>query len=413
MEYGLIGGRLSHSFSKDIHNMIGLYDYELVSLSDEEFPKFMERADFKGINVTIPYKTDVIKYLYYIDEIAKKIGAVNVIVNRDSKLYGYNTDYYGLKRMIERAGIAINNKNVLILGTGGTSKTSYAVVNDMGAKSIQIAGRTKKSNCITYEEAIAASDKFDVIVNTTPAGMYPDTDAEPIDIDLFRNLSGVVDVIFNPNRTRLISKAQIKGIKTTGGLYMLVAQAVKAAEIFTGKKLDDSLYDDIYQKLVIKKENIVLTGMPGSGKTTVGKLLSYKLNMKYYDTDVLLEEKIGNICNFIEKNGEAAFRSEEKNIISELVKNTFGSIISTGGGAVLDIENIINLRKNGRIYFLDRNPDKIEPTSSRPLSSNKDMLRKRYQERYHIYCNTCDVIIENNEAADDAVSKIIDSLMKK
>lgn len=406
MEYGLIGGRLGHSFSKDIHSMIGLYEYELKSLSAEEFPSFMENADFKGINVTIPYKTDVIKYLYYIDESAKKIGAVNVIVNRASKLYGYNTDYYGLKRMIEKNGIEIRDKNVLILGTGGTSKTSYAVASDMGARSIRVAGRTPKANCITYDEAIADSKNVDVIINTTPVGMYPEINASPINIDLFENLCGVVDVIFNPNRTELVNKAQLRGIKATGGLYMLVAQAVRAAEIFTDKTLASELCDEIYKKLVERKENIVLTGMPGSGKTTLGMMLAERLGKPYYDTDALIEQKIGNIRDFITEKGEAAFRDVEKAVISELAGSVYGSVISTGGGAVLNMQNVINMRKNGKIYFLDRSIENIVPTESRPLTSDYEMLKKRYDERYGIYCSTCDVRIPNDGTAEDAINLI-------
>ena len=276
MDYGLIGKKLGHSFSKTIHESIMNYEYILKELNEEELDSFMKEKDFKAINVTIPYKHEVIKYLDELDDSVKKIGACNVVVNKDGYLSGYNSDYFGLKSLIHKNSIVVKDKKCLILGSGGTSKTAYWVLKDLEAKEIIFVSRSKKEGCITYDEAYELSD-VNIIVNTTPKGMYPNNDELIIDISKFDKLEGVVDVIFNPLRTRLIEQAISKGIKNAGGLYMLVAQAVKAIEYFKDIKLDEKNIDEVYLKLLKEKENVVLIGMPGCGKSTIAKELKGKL----------------------------------------------------------------------------------------------------------------------------------------
>ena len=306
MEYGLIGDRLGHSFSKVIHESIMDYKYDLVELDENEFDIFMKARDFKAINVTIPYKRAVIDYLDEIDNNVARIGTCNVVVNKDGRLYGYNSDYYGLMELIRVNGIEIKDRKCLILGSGGTSHTAYYVLKDMGAKDIQTVSRNKREGVITYDEARELKDT-QIIVNTTPKGMYPDDNGQCIDIECFENLEGTVDVIFNPLRTNFILKAQEKGIKTAAGLYMLVAQAVKAIEYFKDIELDKKLIDDIYRRILKEKENIVLIGMPGCGKSTIAALL----DKDYLDTDRLIEEKYGRPPGtIIEEEGEKSFRDK-------------------------------------------------------------------------------------------------------
>ena len=284
MKYGLIGEKLPHSFSKIIHAKIADYDYELKELKKSELEEFMLAKDFCAVNVTIPYKKEVMKYLDNISHSAKKIGAVNTVVNKNGALFGYNTDYLGLKSLIEKKGVDLKGKTVLILGSGGTSLTALGVCEDMGAKEVLRVSRNKKGNCITYSD-LSEYYHADVIINTTPVGMYPDTDKTPLDISSFKKLEAVFDVIYNPLRTNLVLSAQNIGVKAEGGLYMLVAQAVYASEYFLDKKYDEKLIDKIYSSLLCERENIVLSGMPGSGKSTVGKMLANDLNKAFIDTD--------------------------------------------------------------------------------------------------------------------------------
>ena len=251
MTYGCIGEHLSHSFSKEIHNKIKTYEYTIREVPREELDTFMTERDFTAINVTIPYKQDVIPYLYEISDIARSIGAVNTIVNRDGKLYGYNTDFFGMKSCITRAGITLSGKKVLILGTGGTSRTAKAVAEDMGAGEIIVVSRSQKPGVITYEQAYALHRDAGVILNTTPVGMFPTPGISPIDISFFSSLSGVFDAIYNPLSSRLIMDAKERGIPAEGGLYMLVAQAVFAAEKFTGKTYGDACIEEIYREIFI------------------------------------------------------------------------------------------------------------------------------------------------------------------
>ena len=309
MKYGLIGEHLTHSFSKIIHEKIGEYVYEIKEIEPQLVDAFMKSKDFNAINVTIPYKQTVIPYLDVIDEGAKKIGAVNTVVNKNGKLYGYNTDIFGMKSLINKMDVSLKDKRVLIIGTGGTSKTAYAVAQDMNAKEIIFVSHTKKDNAYSYEEIYSNHTDIEVIINTSPVGMFPNSESSPIDIDKLPNLTAVIDAIYNPIRTSLILSAQKRGINAQGGLYMLISQAIYAYEYFTGKSVDKSLCDTIYNQIENEKINIVLTGMPSSGKTTVGKLLAEKIGKTFVDTDDEIVKKIGmDIPSYFDKYGEAELR---------------------------------------------------------------------------------------------------------
>lgn len=410
MKYGLIGEHLGHSFSKEIHEMLNKYTYEICEIEKEKLDDFMKEKSFKAINVTIPYKQQVIPYLDYIDEKAKLIGAVNTVVNKNNKLYGYNTDYYGLKSLIEKNNINIENKKVLLLGNGGTSKTARTVLKDLLAKEIIIVNLRKEENVITYDEALKLHNDAEIIVNTTPCGMYPNNDGYILDIDLFEKLEAVVDVVYNPIRTTIVTKALDKGLKAVSGLYMLVAQAVYASGKFIDEQVNEDEIDRIYNIIKKQKENIVLIGMPSCGKTTIGKELSNILNKEYVDTDLLIEEKIQMpISSFLTKDNEDEFRNIEEEIISNISKQN-NKIISTGGGVIKREKNIQRLKQNSIVIFIDRSLDKLITTSSRPLSSNKTDLEKLYNERYLIYKKSADIIIENNDLLEDAINKIIEEV---
>ena len=405
MEYGLIGEHLPHSFSKTIHDMIGGYDYSLQEIAPAELDAFMTRRDFKGINVTIPYKQVVIPYLGGMTDRAEKIGAVNTIVNRNGKLYGDNTDFGGMEALCRKAGISFSGRRVLILGSGGTSRTAYAAAKSGGASFVAKVSRSGKDGAVTYEKMYAAYTDAQVIINTTPCGMYPEPYECPVDPAAFPKLSGVLDVIYNPLATQLVLRAGRQGVKASGGLYMLVAQAVLASGVFTGQEIRDEMIEEIYAKLLAQKQNIVLTGMPGSGKTTVGKVLAKRLGRKLIDTDkVIVQEQGCPISEIFEKTGESGFRDLETEVIRRISKET-GCIIATGGGAVLREENVDALKSNGTVVFLDRNIHAIVPTATRPLSDSTDKLKKLYHVRYPIYRKAADLhirVVGNvYHAADD------------
>lgn len=408
MRYGLIGEKLGHSFSKEIHERIGKYEYNLIELDKNQFKTFMLKKNFKAINVTIPYKQQVIPYLDYISDEAKKINAVNTIVNKDGKLYGYNTDYYGLKEMLNYFNIDVSNKNVMILGNGGTSKTSYHVVNDLKAKSVTFVSLNKEENTITYDEVDNVASNIDVLFNTTPAEMYPNNDKEILySIDGFNNLKGVVDVVYNPIRTNLTLKARQKGINNCNGLFMLIGQAVYAIEIFLNTHIDKQVIVDLYNDMIKEKENIVLIGMPGSGKSTIGKKLALMTKMKFVDVDDEIIKEINMpIKDYFAKYGEEAFRDIESKVIEELSKQT-SLIIATGGGSILRSKNVNLLKQNGKLFFLDRPLNKLVTSDSRPLSSNFIDLKKRYDERYPLYNKVCDVRINGNAPKHIIANKII------
>ena len=390
--YGCIGKKLTHSFSKEIHAKLADYPYELIELSEDELPIFMEQKAFAAINVTIPYKQTVIPYLDEISDVAQRIGAVNTIVHRDGKLYGYNTDYHGMKALTMRAGLDLQGKKVLVLGTGGTSKTACVVAADLGAAQVLTVSRRASEDHVSYEQAMTDHADAQVIINTTPCGMYPDVESTPIDLTPFTQLEGVIDAVYNPLCTNLVLAAKERGLKAEGGLYMLVTQAVVAVEKFLDTTMDPTVADRVFAAVLATKENIVLTGMPGSGKSTVGRLLNVE-GYTFVDTDAAIETRCGcTIKELIATKGEAYFRDVEAAVIRDL-SAVGGQIIATGGGAVLRAENVRHLKHNGRLFFLDAPLERLRATDDRPLSDTADKLAKLYNERMPIYRATADVVV--------------------
>ena len=411
MQYGLIGEKLGHSFSVDIHARLGDYEYLLCPLAPEELDGFMRARDFEGINVTIPYKQAVIPYLDEVDGSAAAIGAVNTIVNRGGRLIGYNTDFYGMSRLIERVGIDIAGKTVAVLGTGGTSKTAFAVAEHMGATQVFKVSRTPKgADEISYEQLYARAADVNVIINTTPVGMYPKNEGCPIELDSFAGLCGVVDAVYNPLCTNLVLQARERGIPAEGGLYMLVAQGTKAAAYFFDDDTMTEKTDTVYRELYSLKRNLVLIGMPGSGKTTVGGRLATLMGREIVDSDHGIVDMIGmTIPEYFESHGESAFRDRESEVIASLSQQG-GLIIATGGGAVLRECNLRALRRNGLIVFIDRSIENILPTADRPLSRDREALARRYEERYPIYCAAADIRVDGNGSIDEVAESIIKAI---
>ena len=399
MNYGCIGEKLGHGFSREIHAKLFDYKYELVEVEKEKLDEFMTKRDFLGINVTIPYKQAVIPYLYEISDCAKKIGAVNTIVNRDGKLYGDNTDFAGMKALIELNEISLENKKVIILGSGGTSKTANAVAQALGAGEIIKVSRNKKEGLVTYEEVYDIHSDASVIINTTPCGMFPNNDTVAVDLKRFKNLSGVVDVVYNPLSTRLVCDAKKMGIKAVGGLYMLVHQAALAGEVFVNQSVPQQKIYEVYREIALTKQNVVLIGMPGCGKTTIGKILAEMLSKDFVDTDEEIEKKTNKKPGeIIIEHGEEKFREIEAEVIKEVSKRQ-NCVVATGGGAVLRKENVEHLKQNGKLFFIDRPLSSLVGTADRPLSQNRADLEKRYNERYDIYLAAADKQIK---ACDDA-----------
>lgn len=406
MKYGCIGNPLAHSFSVDIHERIGKYEYELCPLPPEELDGFMRRRDFLGINVTIPYKQAVIPYLDEIDGAAESIGAVNTIVNRGGKLCGYNTDFFGMRSALLRTGGDISGKRVAVLGTGGTSRTAVSVANSLSAAEIFRVSRSGREGAITYEELYEKHSDIDVLINTSPVGMYPDVFGVPVELDKFNGLSLVFDAVFNPLRTSLVLNARERGICAEAGLYMLVSQGVRASERFIGEKLPDGIADDIFASVSSARENIVLIGMASSGKSTVGKMLAERLGRNFFDTDDLIIGRAGmDIATIFDNYGEAKFREYERDAVRYIAKES-GAVIATGGGAPLFPENVRALRQNGRLYLLDRSPDLLTPTPDRPLGRDIETMKRRYFERHDAYLAAADHVIENNKTADEAANEI-------
>lgn len=412
MKYGCIGEHLKHSFSKEIHNALADYDYEIREVERGALDAFAEAKDFLAINVTIPYKELIMPHLYYIDEHAAAIGAVNTVVNRGGKLYGYNTDFYGMSMLFSHAGIKVCGKKVAILGTGGTSKTAREVAKALLAREILTVSRRRGEGAVSYEDLYNLHSDTEIIINTTPVGMFPNILDKPVDLSSFKNLSGVIDAVYNPLRTPLISQAISMGIPAEGGLYMLVAQAVRASEIFLDKKYPPDALDKVYKKIFLEKENIVLVGMPASGKSTVGAMLAKLLNRDLVDTDALIVESEGvSIPDIFASRGEKYFRDRESEAV--LAASALTSvIIATGGGAILREENVKMLKENGRLYFIDRPLCDLVPTSDRPLSSDRDAIEKRYNERYDIYRQVSDVRIDADCNAKEVTNRISEDFLK-
>lgn len=404
MKCGLLGGKLGHSYSPQIHSQLGDYSYELFEKKPEELEDFLKYGDFRGLNVTIPYKKDVIPYLDELSPRAKRIGAVNTIVRReDGSLIGHNTDYFGFEMMVRASGLSIAGKKVLVLGSGGASMPVVAALTEQGANVIVISrsGENNYNNLHLHRDA-------SVIVNTTPVGMYPNVGKSPLDLEQFPKLEGVLDIIFNPARTQLLLDAEEKGLVAMNGLLMLVAQAKESAEWFTGKAIPDDVISAIHASLRRQMENIVLIGMPGSGKSTVGMILAEKLGKKFVDADTYLTQKAGrSIPDIFASGGEAGFRALETETLAELGKQS-GLVIATGGGCVTQERNYPLIHQNGTIFCLDRDLNKL-PTDGRPLSqANK--LQDMYRVRKPLYEAFADFRIDNNGNAESTATRIMEEL---
>lgn len=411
MKYGLIGEKLGHSFSKEIHEQLAAYQYEICPLSRADFAAFMQRADFAAINVTIPYKEQVLPYLAEIDEQAAKIGAVNTIVNRDGLFKGYNTDFAGVCYLLRQHEIDLAGRQVLILGSGGTSKTVRAVVESQGAAAVRLVSRgggldSAGQPMLTYQQAAAAVNT-QVIINTTPCGMYPHNQDLPLlkPAD-FPKLEAVVDVIYNPLQSNLVLQARELGLKACGGLEMLVAQAKYAAELFVDCQIDDAKIADIYQQLRRQKLNLALIGMPGSGKTTVGWRLAEILQRPFVDCDAKIVQQEGcSIADIFRAQGEAGFRQLETATLAEIAKEG-GQVSATGGGVVTQPLNMQLLRQNSLLVWLDRPLADLPISAARPLSPNAQANAQLYQQRAPLYQRYADLRLPNEQSAAAAAEKI-------
>ncbi|MBQ7173768.1 MAG: shikimate dehydrogenase [Clostridia bacterium] len=394
MKYGCIGETLSHSYSVEIHTRLSEEPYELRELSKEELPGFFAARKFFGINVTIPYKEAVIPYLDGIDDLAGEIGAVNTILNREGKLIGYNTDFDGLTALLSRMDVTLSGKRVMIVGSGGTAKTARALAKRSGACEILTVSRTKGVGDLTYQELPQAAKRIQVLIQTTPVGMYPGDGEMPVDLDLFPKLEALVDAVYHPIRTRLVLEARERGIKAEGGLFMLVFQAAKSASLFHDTSYSDRTIESVYHSLLQKKENLVLIGMPGAGKTTLGGMLAERLGRPFFDLDKEVGKRVGEtIPELFAKGGEAAFRAIETVVTKELSRQD-GVVIATGGGTPLERENLLSLRQNGFLYYLDRPQEELLPSDDRPLARTRKDLAALYDKRTPRYRAICNAVFQ-------------------
>ena len=401
MQCGLLGAKLGHSYSPQIHKLLGSYTYSLFEKEPEELQDFLENGNFVGLNVTIPYKQKVIPYCDELSPIASRLGAVNILVRTKSgKLVGHNSDYFGFEVMLKRSGLHVIGKKVLVLGTGGASKVAVAVLEEHGAHVVIVSrnGENNYSNIHLHKDAA-------VIVNTTPVGMFPHTGKAPVSLGQFPCLEGVLDVIYNPDRTQLLLDAEKQGIIAMNGLLMLVAQAKEASEWFTGTQIPDEKIDEVHEILKNQMENIILIGMPGSGKSTVGRILAEHTGKRFVDADSLIEDKAGcAIPRIFAGQGEAGFRELETQVLEEIGKQS-GLVIATGGGCVTKEENYPLLHQNGRIFCLERELSSL-PTDGRPLSQ-KTAIEEMYQIRKSMYDRFADYHVTNNGKPDDAAREIL------
>lgn len=405
LKCGLVGEKLGHSYSPAIHAMLADYEYKLYELSAQELPGFIKDGAWDGLNVTIPYKKTVLPLCDELSDRARRIGSVNTLVRRaDGSIYGDNTDAYGFEALVRRSNIAVKGKKALILGSGGASLAVIAALEDMGAGSITVISRGGEDN---YDNISRHSDA-DIIVNTTPVGMYPSTGAAAVDLESFPDCSGVLDIIYNPARTALVLQAERLKIPCAGGLYMLVAQAKRSSELFCGAEYDDKVIDSITAHLQNQMQNIVIIGMPGSGKSTVAAALGQLLHRPVYEADAMIAEKAGmSIPDIFAKEGEEGFRRLETQTLAELGKLS-GAVISTGGGCVTREVNYPLLHQNGHIVCLERDIDKL-PKDGRPISLRSD-LHELYQKRLPMYRAFADMAVDNNGALEDTIRHICEVL---
>lgn len=403
MKCGVIGEHLSHSYSPIIHEKLADYSYGIYEMPEDKVGEFTKSGTLDAFNVTIPYKKTVMKYLDVISQEAQKIGSVNTVYKgMDGKLHGDNTDYYGFLYLVKKSSIEINGKNILILGTGGASLTVLAVCTDLGAKSVRFVSRTGDIN---YDNVYSVCPEAEVIINTTPVGMYPKTGVSPIDLYKFENIIGVIDIIYNPAKTQLLLDAKSLGLPCINGLPMLVAQAKRACEIFLDENIDDEEIDKITSYIESQTLNIVLVGMPGCGKTTIGNIISEKIGYEFIDTDeeiVKIAKK--DIPAIFSEEGEEKFRSVEHIAVAEAGKKS-SHVISTGGGIVTRKENYASLTQNGVIFFIQRDTSAL-PTCGRPLSQAGN-LEAMYKTRLPLYREFCDFEVSNMNTPESCADEII------
>lgn len=400
MNCGLLGRKLGHSYSPQIHSLLGAYSYVLFEKEPQELESFLRCGEFTGLNVTIPYKKDVIPYLDELSPVAQRLGAVNTIIRRNGHLIGHNTDYFGFRSMIQKSGLSPSGKKCLVLGSGGASNTATAVLRELGGHVIVISrtGENHYGNISKHADA-------EILVNCTPVGMYPHTGSSPVDISRLPHLEGVLDVIYNPARTQLLLDAENRGLVTMNGLWMLIAQAKESAEWFTGKPISDDNIARIHRILKKQVENIVLIGMPGCGKSSVGALLSERTGKAFVDADIAIAEKAGmSIPEIFSSYGEDGFRAIETQVLTELGKQS-GLVIATGGGCVTQQQNYPLIHQNGSIYWLQRDLHKL-PTDGRPLSQ-ESLLSDMYERRRPMYEAFADHTVDNDGDIIDAVHAIL------
>ncbi len=397
MEYGLVGAKLGHSYSVGIHARLGDYDYRLCEQTEVAFVDRMNRRDFRGLNVTIPYKKLAFEHCDTLSDTALEVGCVNTLVVRpDGSLYGHNTDIGGFIALAKHAGVAIAGKKAVILGSGGTSLTARAACRRLGARQIVVVSR---SGPVDYAALYREHADAEVLINTTPVGMYPNNGQSAADISRLSRLEGVLDVIYNPDRTALVLDAEARGIPAAGGLYMLVGQAREAAELFTGKSIPESETARIYRELRDAALNLILIGMPGSGKSRIGRALADRMNRPFVDLDREIVKRAGKtIPEIFSDDGEAAFRALEHDVICDVCKEK-SAVIATGGGAVLRADNVRAMRQNGRLMLLTRSLDAL-PLDGRPLSKSPEALRQMWRVREPFYRGAADFTIENDAAPD-------------
>ena len=410
MQFGLIGKPLGHSYSKEVHALLADYEYILHEMNESELADFFAKREFSAINVTIPYKEAVIPYLDHISPEAREIGAVNTVVKREGRLFGYNTDFFGIRDTLFSHGITdLSGQTALILGSGGTALTARAVLESLGARVLFVSRTPRGADMIGYDALTDYRDAA-LLFNASPVGMYPHSEGCPVSLSLFKGLRFVFDAVYNPLRTRLILDAEARGIPAAGGLYMLVAQAVRAVELFLDKALPAHLLPAAYGRVLRQKQNLVLVGMPSAGKTTVGRILAEKTGRRFVDLDEAIVLRAGrDIPTIFREEGEEGFRDIESAVLREVAADA-GQIIATGGGAILREENVTLLKQTGTLLFLDRPLSALTPTADRPTAKSAEAITALYHARRPRYLAVADSIFQTTESPCLTAEAIIKEL---